>query len=44
MGAIYDIVSLLYYNEYHRIEIMEEYDSAEMDYGGFFLFEKESCK
>ena len=33
-----------YYNEYHRGEIMEEYDSVEIDYGGFFLFEKESGK
>ena len=30
-----------YFNEYHRGEVMEEYDSVEIDYGGFFLFEKE---
>ncbi len=33
-----------YYNEYHRGEIMKEYDSVEIDYGGFFLFEKETGK
>lgn len=31
-----------YFNEYHRGEVMEEYDSVEIDYGGFFLFEKET--
>ncbi len=31
-----------YFNEYHKGEIMEEYNTTQCDYGGFFLFEKET--
>ena len=30
-----------YFNDYHKGDIMEEYNAVECDYGGFFLFEKE---